>query len=92
MAADAAADADGDAALARRIRRTRASSRPIATCAIQTGTAGWSSRPGVRRRTLIGQPLFEVCPEIVARGFERYYRAALDGEDQRARAAASTAT
>ncbi len=47
---------------------------------IQTWNHWLQKQTGRQSAAVIGQPLFDVCPEIVARGFERYYRAALEGE------------
>ena len=41
---------------------------------------GWSAA------AVVGRPLFDVFPDIVARGLDRYYTAALRGEVRRARA------
>src|SRR5918993_733729 len=47
---------------------------------IQTWNHWLQKYTGRRAEEAVGQPLFDVCPEIVTRGFERYYRSALDGE------------
>ena len=41
----------------------------------------WMTRvTGVAADAAIGTPLFDVRPELVSRGFDRYYRAAINGE------------
>ena len=41
----------------------------------------WLERvSGKTEEAVVGYPLFEVCPELVSRGLDRYYRAALTGE------------
>ena len=46
---------------------------------IQTWNHWLQKHTGRPSTDAVGQPLFEICPEIVERGFERYYRAVLDG-------------
>jgi signal transduction histidine kinase/ActR/RegA family two-component response regulator len=46
---------------------------------IQTWNHWLQKHTGRRAEDAVGQPLFDVFPEIVERGFERYYRGALDG-------------
>ena len=46
---------------------------------IQTWNHWLQKHTGRRAEDVVGQPLFDVFPEIVERGFERYYRGALDG-------------
>ena len=42
---------------------------------------GWLEQHlGLRRAEVIGRPLLEVFPDLVTRGFEPHYRAALNGE------------
>ena len=42
---------------------------------------GWlEAHVGLPRAEVVGRPLFEVFPELVTRGFEAHYRAALTGE------------
>jgi PAS domain S-box-containing protein len=41
----------------------------------------WLERTtGTSEAAVVGRPLFEVCPELLSRGFDRHYRAALNGE------------
>src|SRR5687768_9446909 len=47
---------------------------------IQTWNSWLEKQTGRQSSAVAGQPLFEVCPEIVTRGFERYYHGAVDGE------------
>ena len=47
---------------------------------IQTWNQWLQRHTGRESEAVTGQMLFDVCPEIVKRGFERYYRSALEGE------------
>ena len=47
---------------------------------IQTWNHWLQKHTGRTAGDAVGQPLFDLCPEIVSRGFERYYRSALEGE------------
>ena len=47
---------------------------------VQTWNQWLHRHTGRTRADVVGQPLFEICPEIAARGIDRYYRAALAGE------------
>ena len=47
---------------------------------IQTWNHWLQKHTGREAAAVAGQPLFEICPEILARGFESYYRAAVNGE------------
>lgn len=50
------------------------------TLRIQTWNQWLQRHTGRLAPSVAGQLLFDVCPEIVTRGFERYYRAAIEGE------------
>jgi PAS domain S-box-containing protein len=58
--------------------------RGILTTDVDLHVRGWNKwlerQSGRASDSVIGQPIATAFPEIGARGFERYYRAALDGE------------
>ena len=47
---------------------------------IQSWNDWLQKQTGRPLQAVAGRPLLEACPEIASRGFERYYRAALEGE------------
>ena len=47
---------------------------------IRTWNRWLEQHTGLPRDQVVGRPLFEVCPDLVTRGFEPHYRAALTGE------------
>src|SRR5687768_1673734 len=47
---------------------------------IKTWNSWLQKHTGREAASAVGQPIFEACPEILERGFERYYRSALSGE------------
>ena len=47
---------------------------------IQSWNSWLQKQTGRLESEVLGRSLFDVCPEVMARGFERYYRSALGGE------------
>ena len=47
---------------------------------VQTWNSWLQKHTGREATSAVGQQIFEICPEILERGFERYYRSALSGE------------